>query len=146
MRKILNIIGYITVLTALALVSVLLFWLLYPYEPVIINREPLEVVTKQVKAGDYLYYKVDRCRNNDSVVIIATYLVDHIQIPYPTTSVRGTIGCEIKEYNILIPANAVPGAYTLHFTYEFQVNPIRRIINDVQSEPFEVLPCEQICK
>jgi len=123
-------------MVSVSIIGLVIYWLVYPYNPVDINSVTLQ--SKTVKAGGTLFYTVDRCRNTDAVVEVTRFLVDGVKISYPVTSAQANKGCEVNTYPISIPDYTPAGIYHFEFTYKFQVNPLRIVQITVQTEQFNI--------
>jgi hypothetical protein len=141
MRKILNLVSYLTLLMALVVVLIVTYWMTYPYKPVEFKNLPHKIDTKQIKAGEYLTMNVDYCKYSTVVPVINTAFIDGIIYYVPQEGTINTVkpGCGENKVFIYIPKALPPGNYSVHRTWKYKVNPLRTITIYTQSETFEVV-------
>lgn len=137
-ERFLNTFSYISLLGSFAFLAVIGFWVLYPYKPLVINKEPMEVLTPKVKAGDNLVYKVEYCKYMSLNTSISKSLVDGIIFQLGSTIGNMSIGCGTNTIYVNMPKELPVGEYKLKEIWEYQVNPLRKISVTAQTEKFEV--------
>ncbi len=119
-------------------VGTFLFWSLYPYKPMQVNKSPIPVLTKYVKQGDVLIYELDYCKfTNDSVNISRSFF-DGVVFSTPDTTTKNPIGCRIQNISIQVPETLPTGKYTLKISYTYKVNPIKVVTIEDYTEEFTV--------
>lgn len=138
--KIINYISYGTLISALVLLLVVFYWLLYPYEPIEFNNMPHAVENKQVKPGDHLIYTVEYCKNSTVVPIASKYFIDGLIYAIPDTlATVKEVGCGQSRVQVYVPRALPKGKYFIEASYRYQVNPIRYIDVVTRTEQFEVI-------
>lgn len=138
-EKIFNCLSFLTILVAFLFIALFTFWKIYPYEPMVINKRPLNVTTKEVSRGDTLIYKLDYCKNIDLPVEIRRRFVDGVIYSMPDISANTKKGCRVLDIALNIPEKLPTGEYILTVTYIYQVNPIRTIEVNTHTEKFKVI-------
>ena len=132
--------SWIIVITFFLLTVLLSFWSFYPYKLIVFNNLPLKVLNKTVKAGEVLVYSTDYCKFTNIIPEVKKTFVNDIIYSIPTGTVLAKEkGCRIINVQIDVPKNLPPSRYILKITYEYQVNPIRKVNIYVQTELFEVI-------
>jgi len=139
MNKIFQVVAYIAIGLAIGLMLLFGFWMLYPYKPIVFNNVPFPVNKDSYKPNDILIYSVDYCKNTDLNPIVTRYFVDGII--YMTSSnpaVPKPKGCGKLDVQTAIPSSMTKGNYLLKITYEYQMNPIRKVSATAVTERFDV--------
>lgn len=127
-----------------------LFWLYSPpKEAVSVSPNPIPVINvfkdnpvcALIKSDRCVVLKFTRCKNTKAVGRVTTTLVGaNVQIPLPTGSDAGERKCSSDlQYPVPVPAIAPAGKYHFHFRATYQVNPFRSIIQEYDTQDFEVL-------
>ena len=137
--KIFACISYSTIMLAFIVLGTYFYWSFYPYNPLVVE-EPIEIVTHEVNAGEYVTYRITYCKNMDLPVTISRRFVDGLvfTIPQFTTYLNDT-GCRTQDIFIEIPEKLPAGEYNLNTDFIYQVNPIRKIKVNAESEKFTVI-------
>ena len=136
--RLMYILGIISLILSSFILLLMFFWTLYPYKPIVINKEPIKVITKEVKKGDILIYELDYCKNDVNDVSISRSFVDGIIFTTPSITVKNPIGCKVSNVSIQVPETLPEGEYYLKVSYSYQVNPIRKVSVDSTTETFTV--------
>ena len=113
LERILNCVSFATLFVALGMLLLVLYWSLYPYNPLTINKSPLAVSKSVVKAGDGLVYTLDYCKNDDLPVTITNEFVDGIVFTTQDLSASNKKGCNIINVLIEVP-KSLPSGKVLH--------------------------------
>jgi hypothetical protein len=141
-NKFFTLIAYITLLTALGLMTLLGYWYFHTYNPVEFYNLPHEIENenKIVKSGDYLIYSVDYCKHVDITPQISKSFVDGIVYVIPdTVGASFPIGCGVNRIQIYVPKALPPGVYHLKIVFKYQVNPIKSVTYNLATENFTVV-------
>jgi hypothetical protein len=140
MNKILYVLSWIVIVGALTVMSIGIFWMLYPYKTTEFKDGLFPVENKLVKNGEYVVFDVYRCKISDLQPTIARSFVDGIVYIIPETA--GTLadtGCDTTKVYVYVPKGLPPGKYHINTVYRWQVNPIRVIEQQKSTEQFEVI-------
>lgn len=104
------------------------------------KEEQFEILTKKVKAGESVVYRVDRCAYVHATTFsYRAFVGDREFIPYPVTASVVEPGCIIRDVYIPVPAETPPGMYYLQFTAEWHLDPIGVKYLSSRTEVFEVV-------
>lgn len=138
--KLLNFISYITLVLAFMGIMTVTVWYLYPYEPLVLNNEPVKIVDKEISPGEPIKYEVDFCKSMDKTVTVRRRIVDGViwQLPEIKTSANG-IGCHVQTIAIDVPKALPSGEYSMVIEYSYHVNPVRDIVILTKTEGFTIL-------
>jgi hypothetical protein len=135
-------VGIPTIIGALILVlygGYLLFW---PFEPLVPQVQPYEVISKEIAPGEPILYRVDVCKNTDATALVARQLVGDngrfISLGSSVTSVPSGCSKTISATTIL-PQGVPPGQYHLELSITYQINALRTIVVRVQTDTFTVV-------
>lgn len=150
-RKIAPVVAYLSLGIIALGITVFLYWLYSPpKEAVSVSPNPIPVQNKQalkdnpvctlVKSDRCIVIKFTRCKNTKATGRVTTTLVGtNVQIPLPTGSDSGERKCNTDlQYPVPIPSLATPGTYHFHFRATYQVNPLKSIIQEYNTEDFEL--------
>lgn len=139
MPKIFKIIAWTTILAAIFLIGVLIYWYSYPYKPITFNPQPVKVLTKEIKRGDYLVYEISFCKNTAIVPLITKTFIDGILYVTPqTVAINNPLGCKSNLVQNYVPKALPPGEYVIEISYVYKMNPIRNINISIKTEKFIV--------
>ena len=136
-------ITHILVLVAFAIIvfiwAIFMFWYIYPYKTTIINEQPYIVSKKIIKQGEQLEYKIDACNYTDIIPKVTKQFVDGIVYSVPESAIKLPKGCHKTIVSVKVPKNLPPGDYKLKVFVSYQVNPIRTINSEYETEKFSVI-------
>ena len=138
-NKIINCISFGTIGIAFLFLAVIFYWLLYPYNPLVINQRPLPIVNKEVKKGDIVEYTFDYCKNTDMHTHVNKKFSDGIEFALPEYDLSNPSGCRVQNIVTEIPHTLPEGEYIIVATYTYDVNPLRRIVIKTHTEKFKVV-------
>jgi hypothetical protein len=114
---------------------VFLFWWVYPYKTIELNK-PYRIINEVIKAGDILYYEVDYCKFTEASGRIDRQFIDGLIYTMPGVIATLPCGCHKFIQGITVPENLPPATYHLRVYSSYEVNPIRTITNQFDSETF----------
>lgn len=149
-RRIIPGFGYLALLVVAGGIGTLLYWKLStPTEVLSIRPQPIPVLTKVVKlnpacaiigADRCVVLKITQCKNVEANGKISpTFVSNTDRIPTPEIIERGERKCQNDiTVPFPVPRVAPPGKYHIHFRTTYKVNPITTIVQDFDSEEFEV--------
>lgn len=138
MHKTFYYLAWVTILSALVLMSTIGFWLFFPYKTTVFKDSILKVENTKVKAGGDLVYYVDYCKYTDIIPEITKTFVDGIIYVVPPAVSTTKTGCGRNKIQVTIPQNLPSGVYHLDLTYRYKVNPLRTIDISIETENFTV--------
>lgn len=138
--KVLYMISVLTLTLSAVLVLYVGYLLLWPVE-VMWQQEPITVLNKQVKAGDFVTLEFNYCKYREAVGDVSIYLIDNTIFSLRTVQSNNPVGCRSDlKYPVQIPVTTVPGVYHIREVLDFHINPFRQVHYTYDSENFEVLP------
>jgi len=120
-------------------VLLVLFWVLFPYKPLSINNHPYPVITKEVKKGDALLFKMDYCKYTDKKATVTRRFIDGLLYVMPDITAVNEAGCRKQLISEEIPQNLPAGEYIMDFYYTYKVNPIREVTVHAHTQKFQVI-------
>lgn len=138
---------HILVYAALGLTTTFVFIILYwlyspPKEALTVSPYPITVLSKKVKADSYVILQTTRCKHVKSAGRITSTLVgEKVQIPLPAINDTSGRDCTPPDTKVPypIPPLTTPGTYFLRFRVTYKVNPLTTIMQELDTEPFEVI-------
>lgn len=140
-KKLLPYTGYSALFVIAVAITILLYWLYSaPAQAVTVSPNPIPVVNKTVTAGSYTQIKYSFCKNtNVSGRIVIALVGDNVQLTLPVGFERGKRTCETdKVVPLPVPPQATPGNYHFHFRATYQINPLRSIVQEYDTQEFAV--------
>lgn len=140
MNKFFIYLSYLTIISALGLMSVLLFWYFYPYKIAEFRNLPFPVLNEnaEVKRGERLRYLIEYCKYTDISPMLTKYFIDGVI--YETPKVPSVVpeGCGQIVSDVYVSKAIPAGQYSLKIIAEYKVNPIRTIQFINYTQPFTV--------
>jgi len=132
--------AYLSLLLTGGLLAVIIYWLTFPYKVIDFNDGAFRVNNKQVRQGEYLSYEVSYCKYTESLAEVTISFVDGIIYTTPRDpQAFYELGCHTKTILLYIPKALPGGKYYLNHNFNFELNPIREVNINAQTEMFEVL-------
>lgn len=138
-NKLLYIVSILSILSGVIIIGITTFWLVYPYKPMTVNKEPIEVMTGEVGRGKPLIYRIDYCKNVDVPATIQKSYENDIIFPASTTHPVNNVGCRVVNISQVIPYELPSGRYKLKIVFTYRVNPIREVSITAYTEYFNVI-------
>lgn len=135
----LNCISFGTIFVTFAVLGLVMFWLLMPYTPLVINQRPIEIITKSVEKGGFLLYKLDYCKYTEKEAVVRTDFKDGILFSLPDITDKSVPGCKVQVVGQMVPETLPKGDYILTLDFVYEVNPIRTITVETHSQKFRVV-------
>lgn len=139
-RSVMNCISFGTLILAFIGILVVSYWMLYPYEPLVINSySPLPINNKELIVHDNIVYELDYCKNMDLPVTVRRKLVDGLVFALPdvTTAVNEP-GCRVQNFAVEVPHSLPEGDYFMTIEFVYKVNPLREVSIITNTEQFVV--------
>lgn len=137
-QKIAIFISWVTLILAVGIIGVVIYWLNYPYKTLELLNQPFEVLTPTVKPGDMMVYHVDYCKYTELPAFVNRSFVDGIKFTELLTLSSNPSGCHELFATLLVP-NIPPSTYYIKTVYQYKVNPIRTITIEATSSAFQVI-------
>lgn len=135
--------GHKLALTALLMSFILIglmgFWLIYPYKILSFEDAVYPVINKEVRAGDTLRFVSNYCKSNNLSSETSRAFVDDVISYVPITTSNVPTGCNKITISVPIPPSLPPGKYYLQNFYKYRANPIRTIVEEHNTEGFEIV-------
>lgn len=126
-------------LTGLLIMS-LMYWSLVPFKPVLeIPDNKLNIVNKEVKAGDDLILNYHVCKRGNLTGLVTRYIEDNQVIALPDLYSRFPEGCATYNVPVTIPINTPTDMFTFHAQVTYKVSPIKTVTYDFHSDKFKVI-------
>jgi len=136
--KLKHILAILGLTFSLATFLLFLFWWAYPYRT-IEYFAPATVINKTVKAGSLVHYQIDYCKYIKQSEVVDRQFVDGIIYAVPTVKPYLPKGCAVKIQTLVVPENLPPSVYRLKIYVTYQVNPIRWITHEFETDRFNVI-------
>lgn len=139
MTRLFLLLGWIAVLGGLLLVGVITYWELWPYNPLTFTAKTFPVLTPTVKQGGVVQFTVDYCKHVSLSATNSHAFVNSIIYATPETTTSRQIGCHSITINVIVPDELPVGRYHLQNIYKYQVNPLRAIVIEHDTDEFQVI-------
>ena len=138
-QKYFNLLSWITLGLLSVLLSIIGYYLFYPYNPLEI-QEPVKVITKEVKPGDIIFVEFTFKKNTTVRPEISLALVDGVVFNIPDYSpINPTGETKDKRVGVLVVPTSVPcGEYNLKWVASYKMNPLRIVDVPYESEKFYI--------
>lgn len=137
--KTVNVVSWITLAITAGLASLIIFWSLEPFSPVIRLETPITIKNNPVKIGEDLIIEYRYCKDLDTDSGVVNRYIEGSGI-YWLTELRSNVdvGCKDLIVPIELPKNLAPGEYTYNAEITYEVNPIKKTTYYFKSEPFNL--------
>lgn len=137
-RKICNALSYLSILSAIVALLVYFYWSFFPYKVLVFQDAKFPVVNPVVKKGTSLKYVSNYCKYMGLPALVTRTFNNQLIFSIPTIITNQPTGCHKITVQIDIPHELPAGEFHLVNTYQFEVNPIRKIIITEKTENFTV--------
>jgi hypothetical protein len=138
--RIYYILAWFSILMGTALILLVTFWMNYPYTPIVFQDKEFPIGNTIVKRGEMLFYTANYCKKNNLPAKVTRSYMNSIIYVTPTTITNRPSGCNSLIIGTIVPSELPPGKYFLEMSYQYQVNPIRKVTVIQNTEEFEVIP------
>lgn len=135
--KLLTTMSYFTLILSFLFISLVAYWLLYPYNPITF-KSPYKINTNVVSQGDTLRYTFEYCKHSSQLPEVKREFVDGIIFVSTDSRANVRVGCGTAISQVYVPDTLPPGEYTLRITVKYQVNPLRVISYIRETNQFKV--------
>lgn len=118
------------------------YWSFYPYNPLTVTNAPVPIRPISLASGvDTTVIATTKvCKYTNAIPIVVRSIVGEgsvLMTPAYSGAVR-TTGCTTLQQAIILPQFTPPGTYHVHWRVNYQVNPIRSVVVQYDSETFKV--------
>jgi len=120
------------------IIAISLYWYLYPYNIIEFQDAQFPVEKTVVYQGEEISYTSRYCKYMDLSAVVTRSYIDTLIYTMPSTVTKRMMGCHNMVFSTVIPNKLPAGKYYIHMVYKYDVNPIRTIIVEHDSESFEV--------
>lgn len=134
-----NLFAYLSTLSGIAFIFLILFWLIYPYKTITFNSVEFPINKTVVKQGGTISYSVDYCKYINSPATVTRSFINALIYVTPSTINERPMGCNVLNIQVVVPQELPPGNYYMQMNYQYQVNPIRKISILHNTEEFQVI-------
>lgn len=134
----------LTILMTIALIglgSIITYWNFSGRDVLKFNKEPIPVKPLFVKSEESITLEVDFCKVNGVPGEVERRLVsEETEISAKTVIESQPKGCYKYELPIPIPPQTPPGKYFIKYRVTYKTNPLHTVVEEVNSELFQVVP------
>jgi len=123
----------------IAFITLIIFWSVYPYKPIVFKDKVFHVIQEKVKAGGLFTYASRYYKKTEIASNVSCEYINGLSFSTPMTISNKPIGEQNLNITTIIPKELPPGKYVRKCVYRYQVNPIRIVTVIMQTEPFEVI-------
>lgn len=139
MNRLMKFIAWLTIFSAIGLMIICIYWVVYPYKTVEFTKTPFPVKEKTTQRGGYVFYEVDFCKYTERLPQVSKTFVDGVLYTIPeAVGAKNPTGCHVNLVQTYIPKALVPGDYVIQINYKYKVNPLRTIEIYTETEKFKV--------
>lgn len=128
------------IVVAIGVGSTLAYWSFTGRDVLKFNKEPIPVKPKFVKSEGIISLDVDFCKLTSTSGRVTQRLVsDKTELFAPTVTDTQHKGCYNYALPVPIPPQTPPGKYHVNYRVTYQTNPLHTVVEEVNSEVFEVI-------
>jgi hypothetical protein len=146
MNKLFGVISWLTIISALFLMSLIIYWLFCPYEPITLLNQPYKVVNKAVNPGDHVRFYFEYCKKHSISGDLTISFIDGFIYNTPTVKSNIPTGCHKLLYDVYVPKAIPVGNYKIKALLNYQVNPIKSIDIQTSTDNFTVISSALLVK
>jgi hypothetical protein len=140
-----TLIGFIALAIVALGIGTFLYWQLASNDVLEVRNNPVPVrsVRPHPSADGVVFLKVDYCKKVRASGLVRTSFVSPTrEYFFPVSHDREDPGCHNTEIPVPVPHEVPNGTYHVHFRVTYQVNPLKSVVEEFDSKPFEVVPNE----
>ena len=139
--RLLYTVSIITCVIAIALIALVTYWLTWPYKLQEHKTDKLQVLKKTVRPGDILPVSFDFTRLVDGSITVVRKLKNDTTTPLEPVIITDRRKGAYKFFSELtfVPIHTQPGEYSIEFSFICDVNPIRTVVERIETEKFMVV-------
>jgi hypothetical protein len=132
---------YVSMGIAAVALGVFYYWALTPMDIIQIKNSPVEIRPPQNTVGNAEILTHNFCKlTDDHGTLRISFVGVATENFLPISQENSPKQCNDKlEFPILIPQTLAPGKYHVHFKATYKPNPIRTVIEEWDSQSFEVV-------
>lgn len=128
-----------TLIAAMGMIAYVVFYLVYPFKGLVINKKPAIVHTKEVVAGEEMVYELDYCRYSDKHAEVTRQFIDGVIYTMPPITSIAKEGCAVQDYAIVVPSTLNSGTYKLRLVVVVHINKLREVQTVFETEEFRII-------
>lgn len=133
---------YLVLLVGVLMAGLFYYWTFIPYNPITINNAPVPIRPVSLASGTdtTVIATLKSCKHTTVTPIVTRTLIgEGVEITTPSYSgVINGPGCQTLQQAIIMPQFTPPGTYHIHWHVAYQMNPIRTVVVQYDSENFTV--------
>lgn len=146
MNKLKRWLNYTLILGGIAALIIYMYFVFYPFKTIVVKRAfvnnptPAGQDLPTVKAGTTLSYTVDYCKYTTKGSSVQRQIISNADaIPYPPVTSIAKDGCHVVKIPLPISPITPPGVYKLRVSATYEVNALREITTNFETNNFRVL-------
>jgi len=137
MKKLLPYLAYLTIAITFGLVSLFIYWGVYPYNPLVLSNVKLD--RTEVSRGEHILISAEYCKNTDKPADLFITFIDGIIYNTSPQVIDLPKGCSKTTLSVYIPKALPTGEFMLRGVFRYHVNPIRNIDVNHLSGKFTII-------
>lgn len=134
-----KIIALISIIGTFFLMGLVIYWLNYPYRPIVITSQPMRVDPKIVKIGENINLYIEYCKYIDISADVSQQWIDDLIYTRPSFQTKSPLGCHSTVVSLTVPPGLPVSTYIIDQVYTYKVNPLREVQVEARSEPFQII-------
>jgi hypothetical protein len=143
-----HIVVWVILAVACLVILRLVTWGTAPTDVIEVKNAPVPVRTIRpvAQADGVVFLDVDFCKKTDAVGRLRMSFVNERrsrEVFTPVAEERQKAACERRELAIAIPHDISTDTYHVHFRIEYQLNPLKRVVEEFDSKDFKVIGNEE---
>lgn len=124
-------------ISALVLLSLFLYWSLYPYKT--IEIKDIRLIDKEIGSTELLGLEIDYCKYIDRKAVVERVFEDGLYFPGSPIESNEPKGCRTVVRYMDVPKCLLNGQYRLKLRWTYDVNPVRDISVEEYTDYFNVI-------
>lgn len=121
-------------------VAIIYYWAVVPLDIIRLNNGPVPARPPQNQANNAEIFTHNICKlTDDHGTLRISFVGNNKETFLPVMSENSPKQCNDNlDYPIVVPSDLEPGKYHVHFRATYKPNPIRTIIEEWDSQEFEI--------
>jgi hypothetical protein len=123
-----------------AAVALVLYWNLVPLDVIEVRNQPIPVRPPVNSVGNAEILTHNFCKlTNDKGTVRISFVGDTREVFLPVATENSPKRCNEKvDLPVIIPQDLTPGKYHVHFRATYNPNPLRTVVEEWDSQEFNV--------
>lgn len=131
--------SYMIIIAAASVGLMLIWWMVEPGDVIEIDERPIQVAETYDASDKVITVPVELCKKLPlTAELRRSFIGETARVFLPVVIERLEPGCYETDVSVLIPAQVVPGKYTIKYETSYVINPIKTTHEQFETTPFVI--------